>query len=140
MADEYIRLKETHRVDNAGNDVHDTSSYHNNAETETAPHTDPQNLAARVVWYIAGILLGILAIRFLLALLGANPSNPFANFIYILSYPFVAPFFTLFSYNLRYGVAHFEAYTLVAMVVYGLIAYAIARLITINRATTAGSY
>ena len=68
-----------------------------------------------------------------LALLGANPSNPFASFIYSISYPFVAPFFTLFSYNFRYGISQFEAYTLVAVAVYALIAWGIARLIMINR-------
>lgn len=102
-------------------------------ETHTVSTNDSQVTAARVVWYIAGILLGILAIRFLLALLGANPANVFASFIYSISYPFVAPFFSLFSYNYRYGVSQFESYTLVAMAVYALIAYAIARLITLNR-------
>lgn len=108
-------------------------------ETHTVSTNDSQVTAARVVWYIAGILLGILAIRFLLALLGANPANVFASFIYSISYPFVAPFFSLFSYNYRYGVSQFESYTLVAMAVYALIAYAIARLITLNRPDTTAS-
>lgn len=108
-------------------------------ETRTATTNGSQAMAARVVWYIAGILIGILAIRFLLALLGANPANAFASFIYSISYPFVAPFFSLFSYNYRYGVSQFESYTLVAMAVYALIAYAIARLITLNRPNTATS-
>jgi uncharacterized protein YggT (Ycf19 family) len=92
-----------------------------------------QVVAARVVWYIAGILLTLLALRFVLALLGANTANTFANFIYTVSHPFVAPFFGLFSYNLRYGVSRFESYTLVAMIVYALVAYGIAKLLTINR-------
>ncbi len=99
-----------------------------NAETAHAQYT-----AVRVVWYIAGILLALLALRFLLAILGANQGNTFANFIYSVSYPFVAPFFGLFSYRLQYGVSRFETYTLVAMAVYALIAWGIARLITINR-------
>lgn len=90
-------------------------------------------LAERVVWYIAGILLVLLAFRFVLALLGANPNNAFANFIYDLSYPFVAPFFSLFGYNLQYGVSRFETYTLVAMAVYAIIAWGIAKLFTLNR-------
>src|SRR5260221_3225397 len=49
------------------------------------------------------------------------------------SYPFVAPFFTLFSYNLSYSVAHFELYTLVAILIYALVAYGIARLINLSR-------
>lgn len=105
-------------------------------ETRAVATNDTQATAARVVWYIAGILIGILGIRFLLALLGANPANAFASFIYSISYPFVAPFFSLFNYNFRYSVSHFESYTLVAMAVYALIAYAIARLITLNRRGT----
>lgn len=88
---------------------------------------------ANIVWYVAGLLDALLALRFLLALLGANPANMFASFIYGISYLFVAPFFTLFRYNFHYGVSMFESYTLVAMALYAMIAYAVARLITINR-------
>lgn len=94
---------------------------------------DNQNVAARVVWFIAGVLLALLGLRFLLALLGANQANAFADFIFTTSHPFVAPFFSLFNYDLRYGVSHFESFTLVAMAVYALVAYGIARLLTINR-------
>ena len=94
----------------------------------------PGNVAARVVWFIAGALLVLLGFRFLLSLLGANTTNGFANFIYATSHPFVAPFFSLFSYNdLRYGVSRFEIYTLIAMLVYAVIAWGIARLVTIDR-------
>lgn len=92
-----------------------------------------QTVAERVVWFIAGILLVLLGLRFLFALLGANPSNGFANFIYNVTHPFVSPFFGLFNYNYTVGHSRFEAYTLVAMVIYALIAYGIARLITLTR-------
>src|SRR5665213_4611717 len=82
-----------------------------------------QNTAERAVWFLAGILLVLLGFRFLLTLLGANPSNGFANFIYSASHPFVSPFFSLFSYkNYTYGTSHFEIYTLVAMLVYTVVA------------------
>jgi hypothetical protein len=90
-------------------------------------------LAERVIWYVAGILLVLLAFRFVLALLGANPNNGFANFIYTVSHPFVAPFFGLFGYNLQYGVSRFETYTLVAMAVYAIVAYGLARLVTLGK-------
>jgi len=90
-------------------------------------------LAARIIWYVAGVLLTILAFRFILTLLGANPDNFFANFIYTVSHPFVAPFFSLFGYNLQYGVSRFEIYTLVAMAVYAIIAYGLERLVTIGQ-------
>jgi len=91
------------------------------------------NLAARIIWYVAGVLLVLLAFRFALALLGANPANQFANFIYSASHPFVAPFFSLFGYNLQYGVSRFETYTIVAMLVYAVIAWGLAKLSTLKR-------
>lgn len=91
-------------------------------------------LAARIVSYITSVLLVLLGIRFVLALLGANTANAFANFIYAVTYPFVAPFFGLFGYKLEYGVSRFEIDTLVAMVVYALVGYGISRLLTIKQA------
>jgi uncharacterized protein YggT (Ycf19 family) len=98
-----------------------------------AEQVHTQNVATRVVWYIADILLALLALRFILALLGANPGNAFANLIYSVTYPFVEPFFSLFRYNLSYSMAHFELYTLVAMLVYVLVAYGITRLLNLSR-------
>jgi len=93
-----------------------------------------QTLATRVVWFLAGVLLVLLAFRFVFALLGANPSKPFAHFIYAASYPFVAPFFGLFHYHLAYGVSQVELCTLVAMAVYAIIAWALDKLFNIARA------
>lgn len=123
---EYIRdEQEVRRVD------HDFSEP--NSVRETGPRADAQGTAARAIWYVAGVLLAVLGLRFILALLGANPANAFASFIYSISYPFVAPFVGLFNYGSHYGAGHFETYTLMAMIVYLLVAWGIARLITLNR-------
>jgi uncharacterized membrane protein len=99
-----------------------------------AKNEHQQNVAERVVWFIAGILLVLLGFRFLLSLLGANTTNSFANFIYSASHPFVSPFFSLFSYkNYSYGVSRFEVYTLVAMLFYAVVAWGIAKLVTLDR-------
>jgi hypothetical protein len=90
-------------------------------------------IVARVIWYVAGVLLALLAFRFVLAALGANPNNAFADFIYTTSNPFVSPFFSLFGYDLQLGVARFEIFTLVAMGVYALIAWGLARLATLTQ-------
>jgi hypothetical protein len=75
-----------------------------------------------------------LGFRFVLALLGANPANPFATFIYGFTAPFVMPFYNLFSYDHpSLGVASFEGYTLIAMAVYGLATGMLARLATLTR-------
>lgn len=91
------------------------------------------NVAERVVWFVAGVILVLLGLRFIFALLGANPNNGLADFIYSVTHPLVAPFFNLFSYNYTNGLARFEVYTLVAMLIYALIAWGIARLVTIRR-------
>lgn len=108
------------------------------AASGTAPTGEPaaahrQTVATRVVWYLAGILLVLLAFRFVLALLGANPANPFASFIYSASYPFVAPFFGLFGYHLAYGVSRLEIFTLVAMAVYAVVAWGLDKLVNITK-------
>ena len=102
-------------------------------QTAVAPVTGPGVIAARIIWYVAGVLLVLLAFRFVLALLGANPSNGFANFIYSTSHPFVAPFFSLFNFNTQLGVSRFEIYTLIAMAVYAVIAWGLAELVTLGR-------
>jgi len=90
------------------------------------------NVAAQIVYLVGGIIIALLALRFLLVLLGANPGNAFANFIYTLSHPFAAPFFSLFSYDQTLGRSRFELGTLVAIVVYALLTALLARLVTIG--------
>src|SRR6266576_2531157 len=75
------------------------------------------DVLTRAVWFVAGVILVMLAFRFVLALGAANPANGFANFIYTTSHPFVSPFFNLFNYGYINGLSRFEAYTLVAMAV-----------------------
>jgi uncharacterized protein YggT (Ycf19 family) len=105
------------------------------ASAQTVP-VERSNIAVRIIWFIAGVLLTLLAFRFALVLLGANPSNGFANFIYSASHPFVAPFFGLFGYSLHYGVSRLELSTLVAMAVYALVAFGLSRLFTIREPRT----
>lgn len=90
------------------------------------------NVAGRAVSLIGGIIMALLAIRFLLALLGANAGNAFANFIYDVSHPFVQPFFGLFNYEPSFSRSHFELATLVAIVVYALVTYLLVKLVTIG--------
>lgn len=121
-------------------EVRDTTVNQGNTSQTTHEVFEPgrrrsrgQMIASRIIWYVAGVLLAVLGLRFMLALLGANPANGFANLVYSVSYPFVEPFFNLFGYSIHYGASSFETFTLVAMVIYGLIAFGLARLVTITR-------
>jgi uncharacterized protein YggT (Ycf19 family) len=108
------------------------TTYADDADYAVSSHT--ANVAERIVWLIAGLILVLLAFRFVFALFGANPNNAFASFIYNASRPFVAPFFNLFQYNyINNGVGRFEFFTLVAIAVYAVIAAIIARIVTLNR-------
>ena len=89
-------------------------------------------LAARIIHYVTSALLLLLTMRFVLVLLAANPNNAFVNFIYTLSKPFVAPFFGIFGYDLSYQKSTLEVYTLVALAVYAIIGYGLARLVAIR--------
>ncbi len=121
-----------------GNTVAERTRVIDDNVADTAVATDPRDsLASRIIWMIAGILLTLLTFRFVLALLGANPSNGFANFIYSASHPFVAPFFSLFGYNLHYGISRFETFTLVAMAVYAIVAFGLVRIFGLGSTTRA---
>jgi len=89
-------------------------------------------LLERIIYLVGGIIIALLALRFLLSLLGANKGNGFADFIYSASHPFVAPFFGLFNYDEQIGVSRFEFETLVAIVVYAIVMAILARLVTIG--------
>jgi hypothetical protein len=92
-----------------------------------------QSVISNVIWFIAAVIAILLGFRFVLAALGANPGNGFANFIYTTSHPFVAPFFGLFNYNYHYGISRIEVYTLVALAVYLVAAWILTALINITR-------
>ncbi len=92
---------------------------------ETSRGSASTNFVAGVVSFIGGLIVALLGIRFVLMLLGANQNNGFVDFIYTASRPFAAPFFGMFNYQERFGVSRFEYETLIAIVVYALITWAI---------------
>lgn len=90
----------------------------------------------RVVYYILGILEVLLAFRLVFKLLGANPNSGFVAFIYSISQVFLAPFTAIFRSASTQGIetkAFLEPSTIIAMVVYALIAWGIVKLIIILR-------
>lgn len=100
--------------------------------TTVSPNARPLYRGTQVVYYILGVLEALLAIRFVLRLLAANPGAGFTNFIYSITYPFVAPFQAVFSTSRIAGSA-FEWTTLLAMLVYWLLAIAIIRLFVMSK-------
>ena len=97
-----------------------------------SPTTKPIYRGTQVVWYVLGLLEALLAFRLALKLFGANPGAGFTDFIYSVSYVFVAPFLSVFRVTQVAG-ATFEWTTLLAMFVYWLVAYAIIRLFLMGK-------
>jgi YggT family protein len=76
------------------------------------------------IYLLIGLLEVLLFLRFILRLSGANPNNTFAQFIYSLSAPFIAPFSTLFVSPTADGGANiFDVNLLIAIVVYALLGW-----------------
>jgi len=90
----------------------------------------------RVIYYVLGVIEVLLGARLLFRLLGANASGGFISFIYSLTKVLVAPFAFIFSAAVTDGLetkAVLEPGTIIAMVVYAIIAWGIVKLITIMR-------
>lgn len=94
--------------------------------------TKPIYRGTQIVWYLLGLLEILLAFRFFFLLFGANPSAGFSNFIYTVSYPFAMPFISVFGLSKVEG-SIFEWTTLLAMLVYALIAWGIVKLLSMSK-------
>lgn len=101
-------------------------------DSYNSPSTKPLYRGVQIVWYILGILEIALAFRFVLKLLGANPLAGFTSFIYSVTSGLVAPFVNVFRVTYVAGSV-FEWTTLLAMLVYWLIAIAIVKLFLMGR-------
>jgi hypothetical protein len=75
-----------------------------------------------------GILNGLIGIRFLLKLMAANPANPFASFIYTITYPFLFVFQGL-TYTPAFEGIEIEFFSLIAIAFYFLLGWVITRVI-----------
>ncbi len=84
--------------------------------------------ATQLVWLLLGILEVLFALRFFLKLIAANPASPIAVFIYGFTGLFLLPFAGLTGAPAAGGMV-LEFSTVIAMVVYGLIGWAIERII-----------
>lgn len=81
----------------------------------------------QAIYLVFGILEGLLAIRFVLHLLGANPQSGFASFIYGITAPFMAPFAGVFGQP-AVGGSVIEWNALVAIAAYALLAWVLAKI------------
>jgi len=97
-----------------------------------SPTTKPLYKGIQIVWYVMGLVEFLLAFRFIIKLLGANSDSGLVSFIYGITQPMAAPFLGVFNVNWTQGNI-FEWTTLLAMLVYFFIAWAVVKLFLMSK-------
>lgn len=82
--------------------------------------------ATQLVWLLFGVLEALIALRIGLKLIGANPESPIVALIYGFTYLFLFPFTGLVG-SPTAGAMVLELSSMFAMLIYGLIAWAVER-------------
>lgn len=82
----------------------------------------------QAIYLLFGIIEGLIAIRFVLRALGAEPANGFAALVYRVTAPLIAPFVGLFGATPTFEGSALELHSLVAIVVYALLAWVLAQI------------
>lgn len=89
----------------------------------------------QIIWYILAVIEILLGFRITLKALGANPTSGFTSFVYTISDLFALPFSGILPKSIS-GASVIEWSTLVAAIVYLLIAYGIVHLMQIVKPVT----
>ncbi len=97
-----------------------------------SPTTKPLYRGTQIVWYILGLIEVLLAFRFVLKLLAANPNAGFSSFIYGITYIFATPFLNVFKVA-RVEGSILEWATLLAMFVYWIVALGIIKIFLMGK-------
>lgn len=84
-----------------------------------------------IIYFLLGVMEVIMLLRFIFRLLGANPGSPFVSFLYQLSHVFVVPFNGIFNDQALGTRSVFEVSTLIAMLLYALIAWGLVSLVRV---------
>lgn len=87
-----------------------------------------------IIYFLLGALEILLAFRLVLKLTGASTASGFVRLIYSLSGIFILPFEGIFRRAVAQGIetaAVFEPATLVALIVYAVIAWGVVKLVRV---------
>jgi hypothetical protein len=128
-----------HQVNPTGPNERNVSYHDDRGNDYRAGRGDfrPYSPVARIVWTVFGIVAVLLVVRFFLQLVGADPAAGFTNFIYQLTNPLVQPFTgTIPNTIVETGVV--EWITILALAIYWLVAWILARLATTPRTAMRG--
>ena len=130
------QVREEKRVTTESDAASGTSA----ADTEVVSSLSPARRAVESIYLVFGVFVVLLLIRMLLKLVAANPDAPFTGFVYGVSNVLLVPFHSLLA-NWVSGHSVFEPSTTIAILVYGLVGWMLARLlaITFSRSVTTAS-
>jgi YggT family protein len=84
--------------------------------------------ATQLIWLLLGLLEAALVLRVIFKLVGVNPANSFATLLYNVTDFFLAPFASL-ARSPTAGGSVLEVSTVIAMIVYLLIGWALERIV-----------
>jgi uncharacterized protein YggT (Ycf19 family) len=106
-------------------------------DTEIVSKASPAGRAVGVIYLFFGLISALLVIRLVLKVIGAYSSAPFVGFIYGVTNFFLEPFKGLLPAMVN-GRSVLEPAVLIAIVVYLLVAFLLAKLIeiTLSRSVT----
>jgi uncharacterized protein YggT (Ycf19 family) len=94
-----------------------------------------------IIYVILGIVVALIILRVVLKALAANTGAAFTDFVYSVTAPLVAPFQGIFGTPQTSNGSTFELSSIVAIIVYAVIAWAIVRLAALaGRRRTTTSY
>lgn len=121
----YVQSQHESYVDPMGNRIENREAV---VEDENLRRANTRYWITRITYFLLGVLEVLLLLRFIFRLFGANQDNGFIMFLYNLSHIFVAAFNGIFNDQTlgRNGV--FEVSTLIAMLIYALLAWGIVSL------------
>ncbi len=121
----YSQSQQESYVDPAGNRVESREEVY---EDKNQSRANTRYWITTITYYTLGVLEVILGLRLLFRLLGANQDNGFIAFLYGLSHLFVGAFNGIFNDQTIGSRGVFEVSTIIAMLVYALIAWGIVSL------------
>lgn len=118
------QVREERQVTTTGEPVVPTGT------SEMVSSFNPGWRAVQLIYLVFGVIDGLLLIRVVLKLLGANPHAGFSNWIYGVTAVFLGPFRNLLP-TVGNEQSLLEMSTVVAILVYALIGWAVARFFAI---------
>lgn len=103
-------------------------------EPTVVAEATPTQTGAYLIYFVAGLIDVLLFFRLIFKVTGANPGSGFVSLIYSLTQFLVLPFAGIFPRATTEGAvttAIFEPSTLVAILVYGLLAWGLVQLLQV---------